>query len=58
MSKVKDIKQNPSGIENKLQKNKYFIIGEFGRGLCLPDKKPYRLKVSIGKRSWLSEAPK
>ena len=39
-------------------KTKYLIIGEFGRGLCLPDKKPYRLKISIGKRSWKSDSPK
>jgi hypothetical protein len=41
-----------------LKQVKYFIIGEYGRGLCLPDKKPYKLKISIGKRFWVSEAPK
>lgn len=38
--------------------NKYFIIGEIGSGISLPDSKKYSIKVSMGKYEFVNQAPK
>ena len=48
---MRPIKKNADCLKkaNIFQRNqKYFIIGEAGQGICLPDSKEYGLKFKLG----------
>ena len=45
-------------IALKMPLNKYFIIGEVGSGIALPDSKKYTIKVMMGKYELANTAPK
>lgn len=58
--KVKNI---PPDIDTRLYEkvitpNRYFMIGEFGSGLCLPTGEKYRLKFALAEMNWESNKPK
>jgi hypothetical protein len=45
-------------IALKMPLNKFFIIGEIGSGIALPDSKKYTIKVFMGKYELVNQVPK
>lgn len=47
-----------TNYERALEEKNYFIIGEFGSGMCLPEEEAYTLKFCLGNLEISSEKPK
>ena len=60
LMKVKDVKKTDE-YEKRIESMRdmeFQIFAEIGSGICLPDSKDYKIKMSLGEFSWTSDAPK